>query len=541
MTDKPRKFAALACAATMMFSLCACGSSGETEDVQGHSAGQELKQTSAADDIFTLNYNSSYTLNPLSATNTANQIVCNLIYENMVEVDNSFEAVPNVITSWTTEDGKAWIFTVAEDRYFHDGSHLTAYDVAYSLRCAMNSDRYRGRLYYVGGVSVTGEYTFTVNLSKVNMQFPKLLSVPVIKDGSFQAENPPGSGPYSISRNHKKLHAFKKYYSYNTLPLKTIHLAEYTTIDDTIAAFEDSLIDIVMNDPSSPTNLGYGATNEIRGFNTTNLHYVAFNVVGQYFRYDFMRSAFSLAFDRDAIVSEQLGGYGFATTQVISPASQYYSTTVNNQNKYNMEKVQEILRNSGLKDCNDDGFLDLRTGQDSFIEVNIAFVVCSSSTAKVNVARQFAADMEKIGVKVTVYEFDWKAYKEAVESGNFDMYYGEVRVNADFDPSRLVCADGKLNYNGIADSKLEEYVSAYLAASDDERYDAAENMSAYLANQAYIVPICYEKHQMITHRGLIDGIKVNENNPLCNFQNWKISFAENIASDSKDVKDNNKD
>ena len=538
MRNRPKKLAALTCAAVMTFSLCACGGGGKDDydDIQGHSAGQELKQTTAADDIFTLNYNSNYSLNPLSATNTSNLVVCNLIYENMIEVDNNFEAIPNVISSWTSEDGKLWTFTVAKDRCFHDGAQLTAYDVAYSLRCAMNAARFRGRLYYVSGVSVNDAESFNVTLSKVNTQFPKLLTIPIIKDGSFESEKPQGSGPYALSRNHKTLQAYKRYRSYSTLPLKTIYLEEYTTVDETISAFEDSLIDIVMNDPTAPTNLGYGSTNEIRGYNTTNLNYVGFNLYGQIFSNDFMRAAVSLAFDRDTIVSEQLGGYGLATTQIISPASQYYSNAVNNQNKYSIEKVQRILNNAGLKDYDEDGFLELQTSETTYLDMDIGFAVCNTSSVKVNVARKFASDMEDLGIKVNVYEMDWKTYEETIKAGNFDMYFGEVRLNSDFDPSRLLCADGKLNYGNIADSRLEGLISDYLTANDDDRFGAAENMSAYICNKAFIAPLFYEKHQMITHRGLIEGIQVTENNPLYNFQNWKISFAENISGSNEKKK-----
>lgn len=534
---KRKRIAAFICAVVTILSLCACGSS-STDEVKGHSAGKELKQTTAADDIFTLNYNSKYSMNPLVATNTSNQVVCNLVYENMVEVDNSFNPIPNVITSWSTEDGTLWTFTVADNRYFHDGSRLTAEDVAYSLQSAANSDRYRGRLYYINGCSANDATSLNVSLSKANMMFPALLTIPVIKNGSLGEDYPQGSGPYALTRNHTKLQAYKKYYSYNTLPLKTIYLAEYNTVDTVIAAFEDSLIDIVMNDPSAPTNLGYGAKNEIRGINTTNLHYIGFNMYSRIFSNDAMRNIVNIAIDRAAVVKEQFGGYALATTQVISPDSENYSEAVDKQNSYNPDKIAGVLKNMGLKDYDGDGILDMKTSDDEFVPLEISFVVCSSSGIKVTVAKQFQSDMEKLGVKVNVNEMSWNAYKSAIEAGNFDMYYGEARLNSDFDPSRLVSTGGKLNYGAVADIKLDEYIAAYLAAGDDERFSAAENMSAYLANKAYIVPICFEKHQMITHRGLIEGIKVNENNPLYNFQNWKISFAEIIAGESDT--DNNK-
>ena len=61
-----------------VLSLAACGTADDNKDdyVKGTSAGKELGQTVAADDIFTLNCNKGYSMNPLIATNTNNQLVC---------------------------------------------------------------------------------------------------------------------------------------------------------------------------------------------------------------------------------------------------------------------------------------------------------------------------------------------------------------------------------------------------------------------------------------------------------------------------------
>ena len=65
-------------------------------------------------------------------------------------------------------------------------------------------------------------------------------------------------------------------------------------------------------------------------------------------------------------------------------------------------------------------------------------------------------------------------------------------------------------------------------------------MCAYIINKAYLVPLCFEKHQMITHRGVIEGIKVNENNPFYNIQNWTVTF-ENVDKALTDTKDEAED
>ena len=142
--------------------------------------------------------------------------------------------------------------------------------------------------------------------------------------------------------------------------------------------------------------------------------------------------------------------------------------------------------------------------------------------------------MQTLGLKVTVRELAWSEYTTALEQGNFDLYYAEVRLNPDFDLSMLFKPDGKLNYGKVNDETLMELIGSYLGAKSDGRKDACANMCAQIINSGYIVPLCFEKHQMITHRGVIEGIKACENNPLMNVQNWKVTFGE-VAKKTDDT------
>ena len=535
MATKAKKIIAMLLAVLSMLSIAACGSTDNGEqDIKGHSAGKELEQSVAADDKFTLNYNKKYSMNPLTATNTNNQLVCNLIYENMIELDNNFNAVPNVITDWETDDGEHWKFTVDTSRRFHSGEQMTARDVAYSLSCAMNSERFGRRLYCVIGCSANDEKTFNVTLSKANMLLPQLMAVPVIKNGSFSQDRPDGTGPYTYGKDRTTLIKFDKYPNAATLPMDVVYLKEYKTVDETISAFEDSLIDIVMNDPSAPTNLGYGSANEIRGLNTTNLHYVGMNMLSSELGYEGLRFALNYAFDREAIAS-QFNGFALEAALPVSPSCSWYPEAYARQFKYDLKQLQKILTNMGLKDYDEDGMLEMKRGSE-LQELDLDFVVCNASGIKTNAVRKFAEDMASVGLKVSVRELPWGEYVENLESGNFDLYYAEVRLNPDFDLSMLLGSEAKLNYGKVIDNSLNELISAYLSATGDKaRREACGNMCAQIANKAYIIPLCFEKHQMITHRGVIEGIKANENNPLCNVQNWSITFekVENITEDKK--------
>ena len=525
MATKAKRYIALLLALSSLLTFSACG--GETpkpddEYIEGHSAGREIRKASAADDVFTLNYSSKNSLNPMTATNTNNQLVCDLVYENMIELDNNYNVIPRVITEWETTDGIHWLFTVDISRRFHTGEQMTAKDVAYSLNCAVNSERFGRRLNCVIGCSQNDEKTFAVTLSKANLLLPQLLAIPVIKYDTLKEDFPTGTGPYTYSKDKRSLVKFDGAKNAASLPLDVIYLKEYKGVDETITAFEDSLIDVVMNDPSAPTNLGYGSSNEIRGINTTNLHYIGFNMKSDDMAYEGLRFAMNFAFDRESIV-DQFGGFALEAELPVSPACDWYDASYAKQFKYDLKQFQLVLSNMGLKDYDEDGFLEMKAGG-AIKEIDIDFILCGASSIKTNVAQKFASDMASVGIKVTVRELTWDDYCDALAMGEFDMYYAEVRLTPDFDLSMLTLDGARMNYGGINDEMLDGIVERYLASEESARRAACADMCALILNRGYIVPLCFERHQMITHRGVIEGIKPNENNPLYNFENWKISF-----------------
>ena len=103
MRKKKRLCALLLCMA-MLFGCTGCDSStssGNNPNDLVSTAGKDVTRAAAADNVFSLNCNNDYSFNPLIATNHSNQLVCSLVYENMVELDNNFEVIPNLLTSWS--------------------------------------------------------------------------------------------------------------------------------------------------------------------------------------------------------------------------------------------------------------------------------------------------------------------------------------------------------------------------------------------------------------------------------------------------------
>ena len=519
-----KKTISLLLAAAMLLGLTACSPTARSDPaslVPESTKGKDVTRAVQADNVFSLNYNEDYSFNPILATNHSNQLICDLVYENMVELDDSFNVVPNVLDEGIpNENATYWIFNIQPGHVFHDGTPVTGQDIRYSLeRAVATQDRFRGRFASYQG-SGYDEAHFYVTLGIGNTQFNKLLNIPIIKSGSMDDKPPLGSGPYTYNEDGTALVAYEGYAGYDSLPIKTVHLVSFATADEILSNFEDGVIDAVTNDPSSYTNLGYSSSNEIRNFNTTNLHYIMFNEEGLLGRYSGFRQAMIYAFDRVNFAQNLMHGNAVASSVPMHPACADYPAEYAATLNYDLDLCRIVLENSGIRDYDDDGMMEYMSGTAQDIDVN--FIVCSDSSAKTGVARRFAADMETIGLKVTVRELTWEEYLTALEEGDFDMYYGEVKLRNDFDLTELLDPDSDLNYSRSLDSGYVAMINNYLACAEGQRSAVYQQLCEAINNNGALIAIGFESQQLIVHRGVIRGLEPNIGNPLYNFQNWEI-------------------
>lgn len=549
MSKTIKKNLSLLLVLAMSLSLCACGRRRDQGDgIPESTGGKDVVRAEAADKVFTLNSNSKYSFNPLIATSHANQLICDLVFEDMVELDENFEIIEGagLIREWECdEEGKVWNFTIATDHVFHDGSPVTAKDLSYSLNLSINADRFKGRFASFQGASYWGDDKLTVTLGIGDKQLIKLLNIPIIKLNSYGRELesglavPMGSGPYTFSPEGDKLLAYTEgYEGYRHPPVDVIYITEYNDAESTISAFEDGLIDVVVNDPSSYTNLGYASSNEIHNFATTNMHYLCFNEDSVLGRYSQFRIALQYAFDRDYLV-ELLHGNAVSSALPMYPTCRAFPEALNSSLSFNMESCRRILESAGIRDYDEDGMLEYMSGSPQEIEFTV--IVCADSSAKAGIVRKFQEDMAAIGFPVTVMELTWENYMKALEEGEVevgnqtipvDMYYGEVKLRNNFDITEILQPRTKdneannLNYTGSVDNTIVDRINTYLAASDAQRPTAFYELCTYITGTAgSLITIGFEKQQIITRRGVCKGIDANIGNPLWNFAQWTIDLG----------------
>ena len=215
------------------------------------------------------------------------------------------------------------------------------------------------------------------------------------------------------------------------------------------------------------------------------------------------------------------------------PTCSLYPTDIANSLRYDLNKCASILENAGVADYNEDGWREYMSGVP--VSFRLRFIVCNDSSAKVGVANKFAADMEKIGVRVDVLPLVWDDYIKALEEGEFDMYYGEIRLRNDFDLTELFDPDSGMdkkteiwhgiNYSRSKDTSYADYINAYLASSDRTVAVNYATLCNYIAQESLLIPLGFENQQLISHRGICQGLNPNYGNPLYDFQNWTIDLS----------------
>ena len=551
---KHRKIFALLLAAATLFSLAACGEAAAgpeatpepaPDDGAATVSGQTLTFGDAADSVFSLSLDYEESLNPVKTQSTLNQLVDCLVYDRLFEVDENFNVTSRVLSDWyyskNEDSAGVWVLRVKDGIQMHDGSTLTAQDVAYSVSCIFTSEKHKNLQMQIGRVyssAFNGE-VYLATEGADNAQLPQRMSIPIIKAGSVGDEIPVGSGPYMYNEDRTALVKFDGYENSESLPLDEVQLRAYRGMEELITEFESGLVDLVVNDPTGIYNMGYGGKNEKRVITTTNLHFIGFNSKSRFFQYDAYRCAMNWIVNRDKIVSDTLDGNAVATVLPIHPNSSLYDTDIASQFSYDPARCLTELERGGCRDLDADGMLEFAlSGMKVDIELN--FAVCADNAAKVQEARQIAEDMEAIGLSVNLRELTWKDYLAALRTGYIDadqeepeipmdMYLAEVALTGDWNILTLISGDWEedntLNYGGWENSELERLTEAYLGAKDDDRAQAVRDWLQLLTTTTVILPVCFETRDVISHLGTISGMSPNQYDIFHNITAWTVRIG----------------
>ena len=497
--------------------LTACAAPEEEPEVDWEAYQQELPEESGAPAeseepelpaAFTLPYHKDHSLDPVTCGEGIQQDLSSLIYEPLFRLDGNFEPVPVLCESFEWDEaGLVCTIRLREDALFQDGSRVTAKDAAAALNRAAASERYGYRLRGMASAAANRRGELIVTLTAPNRGFLALLDIPIVKNGTQERTAPMGSGPYRFVSDEAgaRLEADPNWWQQKALPLAAIPLVHAKDRDTAMYLFSTRQVELVTVDPTDDRSAVSGQS-ENTDRPTTLMQFVGFNTASGVFADPAARAAFSGGIPREKLVSAQLVGLALPAQFPVSPLSKLYPKDL--ERPYVPEDTLSALR---------------AAGQDAGEVKELRFLVSAEDSFHLASARFIAESLSKLDWRVTVTALPWEEYLAALAAGEFDLYFGEVRLTADWDLTDLLATGGALNYGGFTDPAMDALLPAFAAAGDREA--AFRVLASQLLSSAPIAPVCFKSYTVLTHPGVVEGMGPSVSSTFFNLENWRVRLA----------------
>ena len=468
-----------------------------TEPVQQPSEEQPQEEPQA----FVLPYEPDAGFNPFSCTALTNRTLLSLVYEPLFTVSSDFRAAPYLVERYEVSgDGRTHTLTLREGAAFSDGSAVTAADAVASIQAARNGAYYGQRLRHIAAVTAASDTVLTISTDIACGTLDLLLNIPVVKAASASSDIPVGTGPYRLDQDRLTRVSWWR----DAVPpvsQETIELLATASVTELRDRFEFGQVSLACTDPNAGQRVAYHSDFELWNNNTTILQYVGFNLASPVFVYEPIRAALTYAIDRDAIVADTAGGFAAAAVLPASPTSPFYDQKLADNYAYNPAAFQSALAASEIRDLSgNDGVLDLYT-KDGTQALTGTMIVNGSPEQRVSAAQAVVDSLNGFGFSLTLKVLDAAEYTRALQNGNFDLYYGEVRLSPNFDLSPFFQEGGSLSYGGIADSAVELLCSQMLE-NGGNAYDLHDRIMA----RGLLCPVLFKTYAIYSARGMVANL-----------------------------------
>lgn len=488
------------------FVLSGCTITERLDSASTSESEENVKNTHLAN-YFGLTYYSGEKVNPISVKTDMNRVLVDALYEGMIYLDDNFKPQPMLCEKWEG-DGTTFRFYIKEGVTFWSGKSLTADDIVYTLKYARKTEDslYNTRMTDVSSVYAENANTVVVTLKSPNVDFPSLMDIPIFRQGTEDLTFSDGTGSYQpVQENGQwNLKPYENWHGGKVSEFDKISLVVTTRSEAAQYSFETGDISLMRTERIGTDSITVSGSVDIYKLPTTDMHFLGFNCNEEPYNIPQVRQAISLAIDRQGISTTQLQSFAAPAVLPVNPQPAYEQVNL----QADRASALEMLKSVGIADNNNDGILEYESQSGRRITLTASILVNSENPFKVAAANQIAASLTAIGIKTSVKEVSFEDYQSRLSNGNFDIYYGEVRMTPDFDLRSLIMTGGNLNYGGYSNIQTDQLVVQARETAGD---DAKSQLYQHFMNETPIAPVVFAKDQVIIRSNLIKGFSPSPN------------------------------
>tara|TARA_B100001013_G_scaffold183773_1_gene110760 strand:- start:4137 stop:5726 length:1590 start_codon:yes stop_codon:yes gene_type:complete len=490
----------------------------------------------------------SLTLDPHAQNEGPTHMVSRQVYEGLVTPGINMEILPQLATSWEATDSDTWVFTLRKGAKFHDGSTLTASDVAFSINRAKTAPSDMVDLIKsIKSATAIDDNTVEVKTEGPNpLLLNQLTQIFVMSEAwakangcevsynwdagetSYCASNANGTGPFKITFREQDVrtvfeknnewwgdHSTHNIDKIELLPIKNdatrvaallsgeIDYTNILPVQD-IARIKSSSGHIVKSTPSNRT-IFFGMDQGSAELNSSN-------VKGKNpFADKRVRLAMYHALDIEAIKDKVMRGQSAPAGIITAPGINGHTPERDQRLAYDPELSKKLLAEAGYPD----GFeLTLDCPNDRYINDEAICVAAIGMFAKIGVT---------VSLDAKTKSQHFSEIKEGDANGmTSDMYmlgWGVPTFDSEYVYSYLFESSGSWNKVNFSNARVDELVAAMKIETDLVKRNAmiAEAWDITQDDVTYL-PLHHQVANQASKSNVDVPIRMN-NEPLFRFAN----------------------
>jgi oligopeptide transport system substrate-binding protein len=487
--------------------------------------------TSSGNGVLTLTSSDPYTLDPAASDDALSASYIMQIFSGLLKLDNNLEPVPDIASSMpaVSPDGLTYTFSLRRDVEFQNGRSVTASDFKYSWERAASpdtnsptaatylgdiagvKDMLSGKANQISGVKLVDSYTLQVTIDAVKSNFLDKLTFPAsfvvdennVNSGANWWQKPNGTGPFKVQEWVKGtdfILARNGLYYGNKANIAQVKMILNSTYGDE-DLFETGQIDVGFASPAYYDEL-YDKTgpfySDLSIYPQLSVDYIGFNCKQPPFDDASIRQAFTLAIDKDKIISLIYRNMVQKAEGILPPGMPGYNKNLVGLG-FDVNKAQDLIKASKYGDVS------------KLPEITLAIAGAGGSADPVTQALVYQWK-QNLGVNVTVRQLEPQAYSTNPLQDQDQMCdFGWV---ADYPHPQdfldiLFSSGSAFNYGGYSNSKVDTLIQqADQTSNQTQAFTLYQQAEQQIVNDAACLPLTYGETYLLV-QPYVKNVSIN--------------------------------
>ena len=452
-----RKLVAVFMVAVLTLCVVSCVDNGTIDVVETHTNIATTTTMSLGTGQLHLAYNPNDSLDPYSAKSKLNRQLTSLLFDPLVKLDSDLN--PQLCIARSVKVSDKHCYVDLKDIRFTDGTSLTATDVidSFSLASKNQTDVYYSQLQNVNECYSSGN-TVVFTLKKDDANFINLLDFPIIKSGSRDRKNsdkkvlpPIGCGRYvfDYSEGNYYFNPNKSYYG--SAPKNSISLFRVPDDESWKYSVLSGETDVYYSGDDT-TNLPSfsGGTSVVRH---TDFVFLSISDQSSIMQNTFLRKAINSVINRKQITESAFYTYAYPSTSPYPNTVEFAKAVATGLSPTgNVDIALDFMSQAGYTKKNEQGYYLDKDGK----QLTIRLLSNTKYKEHTVTAELISQNLRKIGIYVENTSLDNNSYRARMQSNDYDMYVGEIKLNKNFDLTSVLNVGAIKNITTTSSSKSKE-------------------------------------------------------------------------------------